>query len=60
MDPRHKRYISRFVTGRVLDEVKTQLDDRLSPVRARIERHVENFFVQALQRDVRTMQLEAK
>ncbi|MDX8378620.1 MAG: hypothetical protein R8K48_01030 [Gallionella sp.] len=48
------------VIARALDEVKTQFGDRLSQVIARIERHIENFFVQALQLAVRTMQLEAK
>jgi hypothetical protein len=42
-----------------LDEVKTQLGDILAQVMGAIERHVENFFVQTLQLDIRMMRLEA-
>jgi len=48
------------VIAGALDEIKTQFGDMLAQVMESIERHVESFFVQALQLDVHTMRLEAK
>jgi len=48
------------VIAGALDEIKTQLGDMLAQVMESIERHVESFFVQALQLDVHTMRLEAR
>ncbi len=47
------------VIAGALDELKIQFGDMLGQVMETIERHVENFFAQALQLDTRTMRLEA-
>jgi hypothetical protein len=46
------------ITG-ALDELKIRLGDMVTEVMKAIEQHVQNFFVQALQLDVRTLRLEA-
>ena len=52
--------VFRAVIVGALDELKTLLGDMAIQVMEAIERHVQNFFVQALQLDVRTLRLEAK
>ena len=47
------------ITG-ALDELKIMLGDMVTKVMETIERHVQSFFVQALQLDVRTLRLEAE
>lgn len=47
------------ITG-ALDELKILIGDMVAQVMDTIERHVQSFFVQALQLDVRTMRLEAR
>jgi DDE superfamily endonuclease len=53
-------HVFHAVIAGALDELKTELGDMLSRVMETIERHVENFFVQSLQLDIRTLRLEAK
>jgi SRSO17 transposase len=53
-------HVFHAVIAGALDELKIQFGDLLEQVMETIERHVENFFVQALQLDVRTLRLEAK
>ena len=43
-----------------MDEMKMLVGDTDSQIMATIERHVQSFFVQALQLDARTLRLEAK
>lgn len=52
--------VFRAVIAGALDELKILLGDMVAQVIDTIERHVQSFFVQALQLDVRTMRLEAK
>ena len=52
--------VFRAVIAGALDELKISLGDMVTQVMEAIERHVQSFFVQALQLDVRTMRLEAK
>jgi len=52
--------VFRAVIAGALDELKILLGDVLTQVMDTIERHVQSFFVQALQLDIRTMRLEAK
>jgi hypothetical protein len=52
--------VFRAVIIGALDEIKTELGDLADKIIKTIERHVENFFVQSLQLDVRTLRLEAK
>ncbi len=47
------------ITG-ALDELKILLGDMAAQVMVTIERHVQSFFVQALQLDARTLRLEAR
>ncbi|WP_297486966.1 hypothetical protein [Ferrovum sp.] len=47
------------ITG-ALDELKILLGDMVAQVMGAIERHVQSFFVQALQLDARTLRLEAR
>ncbi len=42
-----------------MDEMKMLIGDTASQIMATTERHVQSFFVQALQFDVRTLRLEA-
>ena len=53
-------HVFHAVIAGALDELKTELGDMLSRVMETIERHVENFFVQSLQLDIRTLRLEAR
>jgi len=48
------------VIAGALDELKVQMGDLLEQIMEAIERHVENFFVQALQLGLRTMRLEVR
>jgi hypothetical protein len=48
------------VIAGAMDEMKMLIGDTTSQIMATIERHVQSFFVQALQLDVRTLRLEAK
>ncbi|MHB9102300.1 MAG: hypothetical protein ACYC2E_12380 [Sulfuricella sp.] len=50
----------RAVIAGALGELDVLLGDMASQVMETIERHVQSFFVQALQLDVRTLRLEAK
>ena len=52
--------VFRAVIAGALDELKILLGDMGTLVTGAIERHVQSFFVQALQLDVRTLRLEAK
>jgi SRSO17 transposase len=52
--------VFRAVIAGALDELKMLLGDMVAQVMETIERHVQSFFVQALQLDVRTLRLEAK
>jgi len=52
-------HVFHAVIAGALDELKIQFGDLLEHVMKTIERHVESFFVQALQLDIRTMRLEA-
>ena len=47
------------ITG-ALDEMNVLIGDASSQVMETIERHVQSFFVQSLQLDVRTLRLEAR
>ena len=47
------------ITG-ALDELKTLLGDAVTLIMETIDRHVQRFFVQALQLDPHTLRLEAK
>ena len=51
--------VFRAVIAGALDEMNVLLGDASSQVMATIERHVQSFFVQSLQLDVRTLRLEA-
>jgi len=48
------------VIAGAMEEMKMLVGDTDSQIMATIERHVQSFFVQALQLDVRTLRLEAK
>jgi len=48
------------VIAGAIDEMEMLIGDTASQIMATIERHVQSFFVQALQLDVRTLRLEAK
>lgn len=52
--------VFRAVIAGALDEMTMLIEDMASEVMGAIERHVQSFFVQALQLDVRTLRLEAK
>lgn len=52
--------VFRAVIAGALDELKMLLGDMVAQVMETIERHVQSFFVQALQLDVSTLRLEAK
>jgi len=52
--------VFRAVIASALDELEMLLGDSVAQVMETIEHHVQNFFVQALQLDVRTLRLEAK
>lgn len=52
--------VFRAVIAGALDELKILLGDIVTQVMETIERHVQSFFVQALQLDVRTLRLEAR
>jgi SRSO17 transposase len=52
--------VFRSVIAGAMDETKMLIGDTASQIMATIERHVQSFFVQALQLDVRTLRLEAK
>jgi len=52
--------VFRSVIAGAMDEMKILTGDTASQIMATIERHVQSFFVQALQLDVRTLRLEAK
>lgn len=47
------------VIAGALDEIKTELGDMLADVTETVDRHIQNFFVQTLQLDARTLKLEA-
>lgn len=51
--------VFRAVIAGALDELKALLGEVLTQVMETIERHVQSFFVQALQLDTRTLRLEA-
>lgn len=53
-------HVFHAVIAGALDELKTELGDLADKVMKTIDRHVENFFVQSLQLDARTLRLEAK
>ncbi|MDP2225781.1 transposase [Nitrosomonas sp.] len=52
--------VFRSVISGAMDEMKMLAGDTASQIMATIERHVQSFFVQALQLDVRTLRLETK
>ena len=52
--------VFRSVIAGAMEEMKILVGDTDSQIMATIERHVQSFFVQALQLDVRTLRLEAK
>jgi hypothetical protein len=52
--------VFRAVITCALDEMTMLIEDMAFEVMGAIERHVQSFFVQALQLDVRTLRLEAK
>ena len=52
--------VFRAMIAGALDELKVLLGDMASQVMETIERHVQSFFVQALQLDVRPLRMEAK
>lgn len=52
--------VFRSVIAGAMEEMEMLIGDTASQIMATIERHVQSFFVQALQLDVRTLRLEAK
>jgi len=52
--------VIRAVIAGALDEMTMLIEDMASEVMGAIELHVQHFFVQTLQLDVRTLRLEAK
>jgi len=52
--------VFRAVIAGALDEMTMLIEDMASEVMGAIERHAQNYSVQALQLDVRTLRLEAK
>jgi hypothetical protein len=52
--------VFRAVIAGALDELKTLLGDAVTLIMETIDRHVQRFFVQALQLDPHTLRLEAK
>jgi len=51
-------HVFRAIIAGVLDELKTLLGEAVTEVMATIERHIQGYFVQALQLDPRTLWLE--